>query len=76
MEITRGFKFREMLKVTFEKVTHDSDIKIHRKAYCNSKAKTITNVNEIGPELSTSRQEIIRMIEIGYQRVRDGLLLE
>ena len=67
LEITRGFIFSETLKVTFEKVTHDSDtgnyVKICTTAYFNSKAKTITNVNEIGPELSTSRQEIIRTIE-------------
>ena len=81
LEITRGFKFGEMLKVTFEKVTHDSDtgnyIKIHKTAYFNSKAKAITNSNKIGPELSTSRQEIIRTIKSwlseGLRWVIDGV---
>ena len=58
LEATKRFNFGKTLKVTFEKVTHDSDtgnsIKIRKMAYFNSKANTITNVNEIGPELSTS----------------------
>ena len=47
----KGFKFIITLEVTFEKNTFDSKTgkreSFHKPAYFNSKAKTITNANEI-----------------------------
>ena len=39
-------------------------MKIYTKLYFNSKAKTITNANEIESELYASQQEILGMIEV------------
>ena len=62
----KGFKFIEMLEVTFEKDTIDSKtgkrVSIYKTAFFNGKAKTITKVNDIEPELSMSRQEILNVI--------------
>ena len=64
----KGFKFIETLKVTFKKGEYDSKTGeseyIYKTAYFNSKAKTITNANEIGSELSISQQEILNTIDI------------
>ena len=63
----RRFKFIEMLEVTFEKDTIDSKtgkhVSIYKMAFFNGKAKTITKVNDIEPELSKSRQEILNVID-------------
>ena len=40
------------------------NLNIYTTAYFNSKAKTITNANEIGSELSISQQEILNTIDI------------
>ena len=57
-----------MLEVTFKKREYDPKTGeseyIYKTAYFNSKAKTITNANEIGPEPSISQQEILNMIDI------------
>ena len=62
-----GFKFIETLEVTFEKDTIDSKIgkrvSIYKLAFFNSKAKPITKPNDIEPELSMSRQEILNVID-------------
>ena len=63
-----GFKFIEILEVTFvKKITTGSINKttslIYKKAFFNGKAKTITKPNDIGPELNISRQEILNMID-------------
>ena len=63
-----GFKFIETLEVTFIKmITTDSinkkTVTIYKKAFFNSKAKTITKASNIEHELSMSRQEILKMIE-------------
>ena len=54
----KGFKFIEMLEVTFKKDTIDSKTgkraSIYKTAFFNGKAKTITNANDIKPELSMS----------------------
>ena len=59
----RGFKFIEMLEITFEKETIDSKtgkrVSIYKMAFFNGKVKTITKANDIEPELSMSRQEIL-----------------
>ena len=65
---TKGFKFIETLEVTFVKtITTDSinkkTVTIYKKAFLNSKAKTITKASDIEHELSMSRQEILKMIE-------------
>ena len=63
----KGFKFIETLEVMFEKDTIDSKtgkrVSIYKTAFFNGKAKTITKANDIEPELSMSRQEILNVID-------------
>ena len=63
----KGFKFIETLEVTFEKDTINSKtgkrVSIYKTAFFNGKAKTITKPNDIEPELSMSRQEILNVID-------------
>ena len=63
----KGFKFIETLEVTFEKDTIDSKtgkrVSIYKMAFFNGKAKTITTVDDIEPELNMSRQEILNVID-------------
>ena len=63
----KGFKFIETLEVTFEKDTIDSKtgkhVSIYKTAFFNGKAKTITKVDDIEPELNMSRQEILSVID-------------
>ena len=63
----KGFKFIETLEVTFEKDTIDSETgkraSIYKTAFFNSKAKTITKIDDIEPELNMSRQEILNVID-------------
>ena len=63
----KGFKFIEMLEVTFEKETIDSKtgkrVSIYKTAFFNGKAKTITKANDIEHELSMSRQEVLNVID-------------
>ena len=67
LKTMKGFKFIEMLEVTFEKVTIDSKprehVSIYKIAFFNGKAKTITKANDIEPELSMPRQEILNVID-------------
>ena len=57
LKTMKGFKFIITMEVTFGKNTFDSKTGkrefIHKTAYFNSKAKTITNTNEIESELHT-----------------------
>ena len=68
LKTMKGFKFFITLEITFKKNTFDSNTGkrefIHKTAYFNSKAKTITNANEIESELHTSQQEIFGTIEV------------
>ena len=63
----KGFKFIETLEVTFEKETIDSKtgkhVSVYKTAFFNGRAKTITKANDIEPELSMSRQEILNTID-------------
>ena len=64
----KGFKFIETLEVTFVKmITTDSinktTVSIHKMAFFNGKAKTITKPDDIEPELNMSRQEILNVID-------------
>ena len=63
----KGFKFIDTLEVTFEKDTIDSKtgkrVSIYKTAFFNGKAKTITKVDDIEPELNMSRQEILNVID-------------
>ena len=63
----KGFKFIEMLEVTFEKDTIDSKtgkpVSIYKTAFFNGKTKTITKPNDTEPELSMSRQEILNVMD-------------
>ena len=63
----KGFKFIEMLEVTFEKDTIDSKtgkhVSIYKTAFFNGKAKIVTKVDDIEPELNMSRQEIMNAID-------------
>ena len=63
----KGFKFIETLEVTFEKDTIDSKtrkhVSIYKTAFFNGKTKIITKIDDIEPELSMSRQEIMNAID-------------
>ena len=63
----KGFKFIEMLEVTFEKETIDSKpgkhVSIYKTAFFNGKAKTITKDNDTEHELSMSRQKMLNTID-------------
>ena len=63
----KGFKFIEMLEVTFVKVTIDSEtgksVGTYKKAFFNSKAETITKADDIEHELNMSGQEILKLID-------------
>ena len=67
LKTMKGFKFIETLEVTFEKDTIDSKtgkrVSIYKTAFFNDKAKTITKVDDIEPELNMSRQEILNVID-------------
>ena len=59
LKTMKGFKFIETLEVTFEKDTIDSKtgkhVSIYKTTFFNGKAKTITKVDDIEPELNMSR---------------------
>ena len=63
----KGFKLIETLEVMFVKDTIDSKTgkcaSIYKTAFFNGKAKTITKANDVEPELSMSRQEILNVID-------------
>ena len=67
LKTMKGFKFIERLDVTFEKQTINSKtgerVSIYKTAFFNGKAKTFTKANDIEPELSMSRQEILNTID-------------
>ena len=67
LKTMKGFKFIETLEVTFEKDTIDSKtgkcVSIHKTAFFNGKAKTITKVDDIEPELNMSRHELLNVID-------------
>ena len=70
LKAMKGFKFIETLEVTFKKETIDSKtgerVSIYKTAFFNGKAKTITKANDIEPELSMSRQEILDVIDKSF----------
>ena len=67
LKTMKGFKFIETLEVTFEKDTIDSKtgkrVSIYKTAFFNGKAKIVTKVGHIEPELNMSRQEILNVID-------------
>ena len=67
LKAMKGFKFIETLDVMFKKDTIDSKtgkcISIYKTAFFNGKAKIITKVDDLEPELNMSRQEILNMID-------------
>ena len=67
LKTMKGFKFIETLEVMFEKDNIDSKtgkrVSIYKTEFFNGKAKTITKPNDIEPELSMSRQEILNVID-------------
>ena len=67
LKTMKGFKFIETLQVMFEKDTIDSKtgkrVSIYKTAFFKGKAKTITKVDDIEPELNMSRQEILNTID-------------
>ena len=67
LKTMKGFKFIETLEVTFEKDTINSKtgkrVSIYETAFFNGKAKTITKVDDIEPELNISRQELLNTID-------------
>ena len=67
LKTMKGFKFIETLEITFVKDTIDSKtgnhVSIYKTAFFNGKAKIITKVDDIEPELNMSRQEILNVID-------------
>ena len=67
LKTMKAFKFIETLEVTFEKDTIDSRtgkrVSIYKTAFFNGKAKIVTKVDDIEPELNMSRQEILNVID-------------
>ena len=67
LKTMKGFKFIETLEVMFEKDTIDSKtgkrVSIYKTAFFNGKAKVVTKVDDIEPELNMSRQEILNTID-------------
>ena len=67
LKTMKGFKFIETLEVTFVKDTINSKtgkrVSIYKTAFFNGKAKTITKVDDIEPELNMSRQKILNVID-------------
>ena len=67
LKTMKGFKFIETLEVTFEKDTIESKtgkrVSIYKTAFFNGKAKILTKVNDLEPELNMSRQEILNTID-------------
>ena len=67
LKTMKGFKFIETLEVMFVKDTIDSKtgkrVSIYKTAFFNGKAKAITKVDDIEPELNMSRQEILNVID-------------
>ena len=63
----KEFKFIETLEVMFVKDTIDSKagkhVSIYKTAFFNGKAKIVTKVDDIEPELNMSRQEILNVID-------------
>ena len=67
LKTMKGFKFIETLEVTFEKDTIDSKtgkrVSIYKTAFFSGKAKIVTKVDDLEPELNMSRQEILNTID-------------
>ena len=67
LKTMKGFKFIETLEVKFEKDTIDSKtgkrVSIYKTAFFNGKAKIVTKVDDIEPELNMTRQEILNSID-------------
>ena len=67
LKTMKGFNFIETLEVTFEKNTIDSKtgkrVSIYKTAFFNGKAKIVTKVDDLKPELNMSRQEILNTID-------------
>ena len=67
LKTMKGFKFIETLEVTSEKDTINSKtgkhVSIYKTAFFNGKAKIVTKVDDIEPELNMSRQEILNVID-------------
>ena len=61
LKTMKGFKFIETLEVTFEKDTIDSKtgkrVSIYKTAFFSGKAKIVTKVDDLEPELKMSRQD-------------------
>ena len=67
LKTMKGFKFIETLEVMFINDTINPKTReresIYKTAFFNGKVKTITKANDIEPELSMSRQEILDVID-------------
>ena len=62
LEVMKGLKFAETLKVTFEKGI-DDDKTVIKTAYFNCKVKTIINKADIRESIQSSQAEIIHRID-------------
>ena len=57
----KGFKFSEVLKITFEKQVGDESIE--KTAYFNGKVQTVTNEMEIAESLRITQEQIVNKIQ-------------
>ena len=75
LKTMKGFKFIETLELTFEKDSIDSKtgkrVSIYKTAFFNSKAKIVTKVDDIEPELNMSRQEILNVIDKWVSKIKE-----
>ena len=75
LKTMKGFKFIETLEVTFEKDSIDSKtgkrVSIYKTAFFNGKAKIVTKVDDIEPELNMSRQEILNVIDKWVSKIKE-----
>ena len=63
----------EMKKDKDKRFKTGKRVSIYKTAFFNGKAKTITKVDDVEPELSMSRQEILNTIDkMGFRRFGMG----
>ena len=69
LKTMKGFKLIDTLEVTFEKDTIDSKtgkrVSIYKTSFFNGKAKIVTKIDDLEPELNMSRQEVLNTIDKG-----------
>ena len=72
LNVMKGIKYIETLKLTLKKTTIDADKKYtitkSKTAYFNSKVKTLINKGEVNESIHTSSQEISNGIPVWFSK--------